>query len=261
METLSITHHQVVTSTSDLAAEAARAGAREGTAFRGDVQTEGRGRHGRRWISPEGNLYLSVVLRPGRARAEWPSLSLVAAIALHDAISSFRGRDRVGLKWPNDVLLDDRKCAGLLLEVVDQAVILGCGVNCNAPPDDVPGWQPGSLNQRAGDAVVSPDDLLGVLEESLPARYGDWRSGGFAGLRDDWMAASAHIGKEISLEMEGGRVRTGLFEDVGADGALCLRCDDRATGGAVRLEIQAGDVLQTRPDGEIRDGAGNATGH
>ena len=260
MEALRTTRRRVVASTSDLAAEAARDGAPEGTAFRGDVQTEGRGRHGRRWVSPAGNLYLSVVLRPRRPRPEWPSLSLVAAIAVHDAIGGFRGADRVGLKWPNDVLLDGRKCAGLLLETVDGAVVLGCGVNCLAAPDGVPGWQPGSLNQRQDDAPVSPDDLQGALEATLPTRYGQWQAGGFAALRDDWTAAAAHIGTEISLDLGGGRIRTGLFEAVGDDGSLRLRCETPEAGEPPLLEIRAGDVLRARLGGGTAEGAGDAAG-
>ena len=257
---LAVTRHRTVTSTSDLAAEAAREGAPEGTAFRGDVQTGGRGRHGRQWASPEGNLYLSVVLRPARPRAEWPSLSLVAATALFDAIAGFRGSERVGLKWPNDVLLDDRKCAGLLLETVGEAVVLGCGVNCLAAPDEVPGWRPGSLNQRGGDAEVGPDELLEALKATLPARYADWQEGGFGAVRDDWVARAAHIGDEVSLDLGGGRVRTGTFEAVGTDGALRLRCGDAATGGETLVDIQAGDVVQARPGGGAEDGGSHASG-
>lgn len=260
MDPLSVTRHRVVASTSDLAAEAVRAGAAEGTAFRGDIQTAGRGRHGRQWDSPEGNLHLSVVLRPQRPVPEWPSLSLVAAIALHDAIGGFRGAGRVGLKWPNDVLLDGRKCAGLLLETVDDAVVLGCGVNCLAVPDDVSGWQPGSLNQRQGDAEVTPDDLQEALGASLPSRYDQWQAGGFAALRDDWVAAAAHIGTEISLDLGDGRVRTGLFEAVGEDGSLRLRCADPEAGEPPLLEIRAGDVLRARLGGEAAEGAGDAAG-
>ena len=264
MDALAVTRHRVVTSTSDLAAEAARAGAVEGTAFRGDVQTGGRGRHGRRWVSAEGNLHVSVVLRPGRPRGEWPSLSLMAALALHDAVRGFRDAARLGLKWPNDVLLDGRKCAGLLLETAGGAVILGCGVNCLSAPGAVPGWPPGSLGQREGDAPVSADDMLAALEVSLPARYNLWQSGGFGALRGDWLAAAAHVGTGISLDLGGGDVREGLFETVGDDGAIHLRCDDPATGRPALLEFQAGDVLRAvagGPAGGAAEGARDAAGN
>jgi|TARA_X000000950_G_scaffold286609_1_gene396044 BirA family biotin operon repressor/biotin-[acetyl-CoA-carboxylase] ligase len=256
LKRLNITHHEVVTSTSDLAAEAARNNAPEGTAFRGDIQTRGRGRHGRDWSSPRGNLYLSVILRPDRPMAEWGSLSLMAAIALHDAMTRFRDRGRASLKWPNDILLDDRKCAGLLLEIVDGAVILGCGVNCMDAPEDVTGWMAGSLNQDAADPAISPDQLLEALEISLLARYNDWHSGGFDHLRQHWIDAAAHIGDEISLDLGQGKVMTGVFETIGSDGSLLLRGQD---GGITA--IQAGDVLRARPEGtETQGGKQNPEG-
>lgn len=239
-----ITHHRVVGSTSDLAAEAARQGAPEGVAFRGDIQQQGRGRHGRNWVSPEGNLYLSVLLRPARPMAEWPSLSLVASVALADAISRLRGPGRASLKWPNDILLDGRKCAGLLLEIVDDAVILGCGVNCLNAPDGVDGWQPGSLNQDPADPPLTPDDLLEALEICLVARYNEWQFHGFERLREDWIAAAAHIGKVISVD-QGDELIEGVFETLKGDGSLCLRNQ----AGEI-IVIQAGDVRRARPKGE-----------
>ena len=146
---MQITHLDEVGSTSDLVRIAVRNGAPEGTAFRADIQRSGRGRHGRDWVSPLGNLYLSVLLRPQRPVPEWPGLSLMAGLALHDAVSAFRPSQRLGLKWPNDVLLDDRKIAGLLIETQDDAVILGCGVNCLHAPEKTAGWVPGWLNRES----------------------------------------------------------------------------------------------------------------
>ena len=188
--------------------------------------------------------------------AEWGSLSLMAAIALHDAMTRFRDRGRASLKWPNDILLDDRKCAGLLLEIVDGAVILGCGVNCMDAPEDVTGWMAGSLNQDAADPAISPDQLLEALEISLLARYNDWHSGGFDHLRQHWIDAAAHIGDEISLDLGQGKVMTGVFETIGSDGSLLLRGQD----GGITV-IQAGDVLRARPEGtETQGGKQNPEG-
>lgn len=229
----------------------AQQGAPQGTAFRGDIQVKGRGRNGRDWVSPEGNLYISILLRPDRPMVEWPCLSLLAAVALHDAVSSFRGKDRVTLKWPNDILLDGRKCAGLLLEISGNAVILGCGVNCINAPDEVSGWKPGSLNQKADDAPVTADQVLSALEVSLIARYNDWQMNGFDRHRLDWIGAAAHIGMNLLVDMGAGAQHEGVFETLASDGSLALRL---ASGELINLP--AGDVVRARLNGET-DAAGD----
>ena len=243
LTTLSITHLEEVGSTSDLAQIASRDGAAEGTAFRADIQTSGRGRHGRDWVSPKGNLYLSVLLRPSRPMAEWPGLALMAGLALRDALLVYRDAGRITLKWPNDVLLDGRKVAGLLLEVHDGAVILGCGVNCLHAPEKTTGWTPGWLNQAAEDPPVTADQVMETLAETLCDRYNDWQKAGLASIRDDWKAAAAHLGKTIVARQSDGATLSGIFEDLGADGSMVLRLAD----GRLKA-ITAADVVQTRPE-------------
>ncbi|MFP4127246.1 MAG: biotin--[acetyl-CoA-carboxylase] ligase, partial [Alphaproteobacteria bacterium] len=131
-------HHARLASTQDEARRLAKAGARELVVV-ADEQTGGHGRRGRRWTSPPGNLYATVVTTPGVAPAFVPALSLIAASALCQALE---GRaippPPLAVKWPNDVLLDGRKLAGLLLEVSDDAVLIGCGVNLATAPPEVP---------------------------------------------------------------------------------------------------------------------------
>ena len=240
LESLSIIHEDEVSSTSDLAAEAARSGAAEGVAYRGSVQTKGRGRHGREWVSGRGNLYISVILRPVRARAEWSVLSLVASLAVYDALSIFRNQERLGLKWPNDVLLDGRKCGGLLLEVVGDAVIVGCGVNCVEPGGDL-GEEVGWLNQRDGDDIVSSDEVLRAFESSLVGCYNEWQESGFKEQRERWMGAAAHLGLRLEVSLGAGGVESGVFETLGENGALGLRGED---GELIMLE--SGEVTKAR---------------
>ncbi|MGC6484241.1 MAG: biotin--[acetyl-CoA-carboxylase] ligase [Candidatus Puniceispirillales bacterium] len=244
LTSLHITRVAETGSTSDLALEAARSGAAEGSAFRADIQTKGRGRHGREWVSPKGNLYVSVLLRPERPTHEWPGLSLVAGLALHDVLSRFRGRERARLKWPNDVLLDDRKVAGLLLEAHDDAVILGCGVNCITAPDQTSGWLPGCLNQQTDETFVDADAVMEALAVSLCHRYNVWHGNGFAPMVGDWIDAAAHIGTVIETRQSNGETVCGIFETLSDDGGMMLRCDD----GTLR-EMTAGEVLRARPEG------------
>jgi BirA family biotin operon repressor/biotin-[acetyl-CoA-carboxylase] ligase len=244
LKNLQVSRFAEVGSTSDLALDAARAGAAEGATFRADIQTSGRGRHGRDWVSPKGNLYLSVLLRPSRPKPEWPGLSLVAGLALHDALAGFRGAERVRLKWPNDVLFDDRKVAGLLLEVHDDAVILGCGVNCAHVPEIPTGWAPGWLNQNGDEPRIDADAVMESLAVRLCQRYNDWQEDGTAALAAHWMDVAAHRGMLIEVHQSDGQTVCGIFETLDADGGMMLRLAD----GELK-KMMAGDVLRVRPEG------------
>jgi len=238
---LSITYQHQVTSTSDLAKEAVRQGTPAGTAFRAGLQTKGRGRHGRSWVSPEGNLYVSVIFYPGVPEWRWAELSLIAGLALVDAVRQLRPDEEITLKWPNDLLVRGRKCAGILLERECRAIIVGCGVNLNEAPLETEGWVPGSLNRDASGPPVSDEMLMESFEKTLISRYNSWEEDGFEQHRLDWMAAAAHIGATLVVDLGQGGCINGVFESLGNGGALILRSDD----GSVR-EIQAGDVISAR---------------
>jgi len=238
---LAITYQHEVTSTSDLARDAVRNGAKAGTAFRAGLQTSGRGRHGREWLSPEGNLYVSIIFYPEVPQRRWPELSLVTGVALVDAIRPLREDVEISLKWPNDLLADGLKCAGILLEREGDAIIVGCGVNLDSQPRSTTGWAPGSLNRMAPNAPITADALMNRFEPCLVSRYNSWESKGFEQHRLDWMAASTHIGARLAVDMGQGRTEVGVFESLGAEGALMLRRED-----GVLLAIQAGDVISAR---------------
>ena len=238
---LFITYQHQVTSTSDLAKEAVAEGKPAGTAFRAGLQTKGRGRHGRSWVSPEGNLYVSVIFYPGVAESRWAELSLIAGLALVDAVRLLRADEDITLKWPNDLLVRGRKCAGILLEREGRAIIVGCGVNLNEAPAETDGWIPGSLNRDVSGPPVSDEMLMAGFEKTLISRYNSWEKDGFEQHRLDWMAAAAHIGATLVVDMGQGRAISGVFESLGNGGALMLRSED----GAIH-EIQAGDVISAR---------------
>ncbi len=250
LEKLAITHLDVVISTSDHLAEAVRANAPEGTAYRANLQTAGRGRRGRDWQSPRGNLYVSILLRPSRDKSEWPSLSLIAALALHDAVMAFRNAEDVCLKWPNDLLYCGHKFAGLLLEVIDDGVMLGCGVNLNAEPDDIknpapdwkaPDWKVGRLNHDKSLKPISADALMRLFERHLISRYNRWEKHGFAPQRQDWQEKASHLGHDLMLDQGGGNSLAGVFTHLDDDGSLCL-----LDAFGVSHHITAGDVVRAR---------------
>ena len=233
-------------STSDRAKELAEEGAAHGEVVIAETQTAGRGRRGRTWVSPpRKNLYLSVVLRPELPPARAPELTLVASIAVCDALRQ-AGVD-AGIKWPNDVLAGGRKVAGILTELAaepDQVqwVVLGIGVNLNARPDDFPP----ELRDEATSALVERGEpvpralfaaaLLAGLEEWLDRHAEE----GFAAIRDGWRARNVTLGREVTVRAEG-RVVTGVAEDLDPAGALLVRTE----AGVER--ILSGDVQLLRP--------------
>lgn len=245
LKRLLISYQHQVTSTSDLAKEAVRQNKPAGTAFRAGLQTKGRGRHGRSWVSPEGNLYVSVILYPKAPETRWPELSLVTSVALFDAIHLLRPDEDISLKWPNDILVNGRKCAGILLEREGNAIIIGCGVNLDAAPSETEGWAPGSLNRDMSASPISDEMLMERFEKTLISRYNAWEESGFEQHRLDWMAAAAHIGATLVVDLGQGRTVSGIFESLGNGGALMLRSMDDTIH-----EIQAGDVISARLEGE-----------
>ena len=190
-----------------------------------DEQTAGRGRRGRIWTSPRGNLYASALLFDPCPPAAAPQLGFVAGVALALA-SEDVGAVGTRLKWPNDLVRDGAKCAGLLVEgasLTDRrfACIVGVGVNCRSAPADV-GYPTAVLTREDGGAIGA-----GALFERLVSRFDEtlhiWNAGeGFKAVRSAWLARAAALGGRISLETGAGR-RQGTFEGLDCFGRLLFR--------------------------------------
>lgn len=229
-----------VGSTNTVARDLARAGAVEGTVVIADAQTQGRGRLGRSWVSPAGrNLYLSIVLRPQLPDARLGQVSLVAGVATCETVREWCP---ALLKWPNDVLVDGRKVAGLLIEsegeAHDRFLILGIGVNLNTVLDDFPD----DLRDKAGsiriatDALVDRERFAASLLVHLERRYDELHAHGFGPLRALWESFSPLVGAQICVDEPAGRV-DGVALGLDDDGALRVRL---ASGEEHR--VVAGDV-------------------
>ncbi len=186
-------------------------------------QTNGRGRMGRAWDSPAGNLYLTAVV-PDFGDAT-PQLAFVAAVALAGALQDFGVR----LKWPNDVLLDGRKIAGILLERAADKVLVGVGVNVvSAPVQAI--YATGHLQGR-----IFCDILLDRFLKELCEAMRAFQEKGFEPIRRKWLASAFHLGQEIVVKMPHGTA-AGVFAGMDADGALMLKQAD------VLRRITVGDV-------------------
>jgi BirA family biotin operon repressor/biotin-[acetyl-CoA-carboxylase] ligase len=218
-------------STNDDLAALARAGAPEGIWLRAERQTGGKGRQGRAWASPPGNLHASTLVRLRAGDPPAPSLALAAAVALHETVAAFAPDSAVAIKWPNDVLAGGAKLAGILLEREGDAVIAGFGVNLAHHPGDTP-HPATSLAALAGSAP-DPGIFLEILAESFERWLARWRNEGIGPVRAAWLAAAHPIGSALSTS-EG----EGLFEGLDESGALRLRLAD----GRTRV-IHAGDVF------------------
>lgn len=217
--------YDALPSTMDIARIRAEDGAAEGLVIQAGAQTGGRGRHGNQWTSPPGNLYLSVLLRPQKPFAEFGQMAFVAALALGRAYGRIGvAASRVRIKWPNDILLDDRKGAGLLLEAGADGtyVVLGSGVNIVSAPegraalcDFLPA---ATAAEGAGLIPVFRDIYLEALEKY----YRQWQQDGFAPIREAWLEQAAHLGEEITARLPNTRVN-GIFEGIDSNGALMIR--------------------------------------
>jgi BirA family biotin operon repressor/biotin-[acetyl-CoA-carboxylase] ligase len=234
-------HYATLGSTNDEAKALARAGAPGGTLVWADEQTAGRGRRGRVWLSPPGNLYLSLVLRPDGAPARAAQLSFVAALGLGDALVALTGPAlQLRYKWPNDLLANDRKFAGILLESETSSsdsvdfVVVGVGVNIVLAPDDVE--FPATSLAAQGVATVTPAALLAGFARHFEIWALRWRAEGFAPVRAAWLARASGLGEQVRVRLERSTL-CGRFLDLDDDGALVL---DGAQG---RRRIAAGEVF------------------
>lgn len=205
-------------------------------------QTGGRGRRGRTWISEPGNLYASLLLNDPAPSALLPGICFVAALALHDAVldtTSGLAPASLKLKWPNDLLMDGKKIAGILVEGVSQGglhdAVIGFGVNCKHHPEDT---EFPSNDLAESGFPVEPATLLLALANAINIRLKEWNRGvNFADTRAAWTIRAAGIGKAIEVRLPD-RTIGGTFESLDPHGGLIL---SRADGS--REIIHAGDVF------------------
>jgi BirA family transcriptional regulator, biotin operon repressor / biotin---[acetyl-CoA-carboxylase] ligase len=205
-----------------------------------DEQTQGRGRNGRAWQSPKGNLYASLLLRLGVSASVATQLSFVAALAAYDAIASQlpQGTGSLRLKWPNDVMLAGAKVAGILIESLagpgsDRlAAIIGIGINVSSAP--------AGLDRAAGllglDAFACAG-IFAALTSSFDTWLARWAEGtGFADIREAWLSRAHAPGEAVSVNLYSSTIR-GIFRGIDERGALKLE-----TSGGVVITVTAGDI-------------------
>ena len=226
-------------STNALVAERARSGAAgEGLVVVAEHQTAGRGRLDRTWETPARSaLTMSLLLVPRAAAADWPWLPLLTGYAAARALRQLGAS--VTLKWPNDVLLGDRKLAGILTERVDTptgpAVVAGIGINVGLRRDELP--HDGATSLAIEDVAVDRTDLLSALLRSLRTEYDAFQRGELAALRTAYAGSCATIGREVSVDLPTGERLVGEATGIDEGGRLLV------AGPAGVVPVSAGDVV------------------
>lgn len=201
-------------------------------------QTAGRGRRGRAWVSPPGNLHCSLLLSVRPAADEAPQLAFVAAVALRQALALLAPNAVFRCKWPNDILCDGRKVSGMLLESAAPHVILGVGVNVVEAPS--PALYPAACLRQLGSGA-DDFDVLSAFCEALLVWHERWLTEGFAPIRQAWLDHAQGVGGPVTVRLADHNELEGRFAGLDAGGTLLLESAD----GSIR-PILAGDVFFPR---------------
>lgn len=243
----SILRFSSLPSTQDKAKELAEKGAPEGVVVTALRQTKGRGRHGRTWISPSGGLYFSMVLRPELPPKEALKLTLLSGVAVAQGIQKATGL-RATVKWPNDVLIKEKKVCGILTETAVQDrdilyAVVGIGINVNEDPQKYAKdflYAPTSLRRETGKKLSCSKLLNGVLT-SFSENYVDFLNKGWKAVSHRWEKLSGTPGRFVMVRTSGGEI-CGQAEKINRDGFLVVREKD----GKRRI-ITEGDVFHNGP--------------
>jgi BirA family transcriptional regulator, biotin operon repressor / biotin---[acetyl-CoA-carboxylase] ligase len=211
-------------------------GALEGAWLRAEWQTAGRGRMGRDWSSPVGNLYASTLVRLMPTDPSAATLGFVAAVALHEVLGVYAPEATLQIKWPNDVLADGAKISGILLERTGDAVVIGIGVNLASHPE-IEGRRTTNVAALSG-AAPDPHDFLETLADGIARWLARWRGEGVGIVVNRWQNLAHPIGTALSIVLPDGEKLEGLYQGLDREGALKLRL----AHGTVRA-IHAGDVF------------------
>jgi BirA family transcriptional regulator, biotin operon repressor / biotin---[acetyl-CoA-carboxylase] ligase len=208
-------------------------GAPEGLWLRAVEQSAGRGRLGRTWVSPPGNLYASTIVRLRPTDPNAATLALVASVALDETLRAYGAAPWI--KWPNDLFIGNAKLTGILLERIGEAIVVGIGVNLAHHPEGLDRAVT-SLAAR-GVPAPHPELFLRDLAETFARWLGIWRNG-LEPVRTRWLDRAHPIGTALSVRLPDQQPLDGLFDGLDADGALRLRL----ASGECQV-IHAGDVF------------------
>jgi len=233
-----------LTSTMDEARNLVEQGIDEDIVVVAEIQTQGRGRRGRSWESLPGNLFMTYITSLECTLAEAPQLSFVACVAVGDALKPIiPPGNTITYKWPNDLLLNNKKVAGILLETINvpdsnlNTYLVACGLNIAACPADV--RYPTTSLQDEG-IYLEYDVVLQKIVVSLQYHLDLWKKEGFSSIHKLWTQGAAHIDKPIKIDLQG-NIQEGIFKGLDREGAMMLQTSKGL------ITINAGEVLREEP--------------
>jgi BirA family biotin operon repressor/biotin-[acetyl-CoA-carboxylase] ligase len=251
-----IRYFKEIGSTSDYAKGLAKEGAPEGTVVVAEVQTGGRGRMGREWVSPVGGVWMSIILRPKLGPSEAQKITLICGVALARVLNRSYPLD-ARIKWPNDIHVKGKKVAGILTEMEAEMdavnfVVVGIGINVNFGVQEFPEeLREGatSIQEEVGEEVSRPELVRDVLQE-LERVYRDFSEGRFQDLMEEWKVLSSTLGKRVKI-LTRKEPMVGKAVGITKDGALVLEKED----GSV-VEVMAGECIHLRGEGVCKISGG-----
>ena len=240
-----IISYKKVSSTNDVAYELAEKGMAEGTCILAEEQTKGKGRHGRKWVSPQNvGIYLSCILRPNISPNEIPKFTLLAAVAVARAVRELTALDAM-IKWPNDVVVNNKKICGILTEMKGEQdrvsfIIIGIGVNVNTSMRDLPDTASSikeELRRMGASNALSRVELVKKILETLEKYYYRMKKEGFRTIMEEWKNLTLMLGSRIKVILQN-RTLEGQAHDIDSDGALVVRLDS-----GMLERVSSGDVV------------------
>ncbi len=239
-----IHHYMEVDSTNNVAKKLAKNGAPEGTIVIAESQLSGKGRRGKKWLSPSGGVWMSIILRPDILPSKAPHLTLVTGVAVAETLDQECRLD-VGIKWPNDILIGEKKVCGILTEGSASSkgldyVVVGIGIDLNVDLDNFPPeLREGATSLKNElEKEISGVELVQRFLVNFENLYNDFKAGKFPEILKEWRRLSKTIGSNVEVHKKGGRVVRGEAVGINKDGVLILEMKD----GSLRKVI-SGECL------------------
>ena len=228
--------YQKIDSAMDMAHELASEGSEEGTLVYAVGQEHGRGRQGRAWASPEGGAYFAIIARPLRSHGETPQLSLLAGLAAAEAVQALADV-HPSIRWPNDLIVDGKKLAGILVEAKKGGVVIGIGINAATKPEDLPDV---AVSLAALGKPQDPVELAKEVCRRFSGHYRHWSKQGFAPFRDVLRPWIGMFGQPVHVTA-GNDYFEGTAQDLDERGRLVVRLDS-----GVQRAFEVGEVTLLR---------------
>ena len=220
----------VCTSTNDIAFNAALNGEVEGTSYLAHTQTEGRGRNQNKWTSSKGNLFLSTIIKPKSDKSLWHQLSVIVGFSIVQVLVDLGvNSNLIDLKWPNDVLVDNKKISGVLLESSDNFIIVGIGLNIIKNPIIETKWDTTKLNDHLKGAINIKNIALKILNKVF-YNYYSWEKFGFVFFKEDINKKMFNINKNIIINVNSkSNILNGVFLGIGDSGGIKVKTNSKIT--------------------------------